>query len=178
MPEASTSRQSIPPRRSRLAEVIDVDAIPDDNARPAQRRRMNTSGPAQVAPPVAGPSTSARQDPIVIYDSDEEVERGLFGTLSYPSHDERVFSHPRQSTPLLGVLFSRQTYDVLNVFHLIVTLRGRSDTRRRQPSSLLLSLSASRRSSADLPVAPPLPPQRHRLLRALIISPPWGSAVR
>ncbi|GJE85541.1 hypothetical protein PsYK624_016200 [Phanerochaete sordida] len=91
MPQPSTSSQTILSRRPRPVEVIDVDAIPEADARPAQRRRMNTGLP-QAVQPVAGPSTSARHEPIVIYDSDEEVERGLLADTP-----------PRRPHPLMRV---------------------------------------------------------------------------
>ncbi|KIP08020.1 hypothetical protein PHLGIDRAFT_127270 [Phlebiopsis gigantea 11061_1 CR5-6] len=79
MSEASSSRQVIHARRPRLdPEVIDVDALPGDEvhftrvrSNPAQRRR--------ISPRASTSPSNTREQPIVVYDSDEEVAQELAG---------------------------------------------------------------------------------------------------
>lgn len=100
MPEASVSTQTIPARRPRPEpEIIDVDAIPDDDilftrvrSNPAQRRRMTPS-----APQAAASSSNTREQPIVVYDSDEEVARNLAGEC-YLLPPPTAFSRSSQGT--------------------------------------------------------------------------------
>lgn len=71
---AMAERSTIPARRPRPIEVIDVDALPDaeplERPSPAQRRRTDN-----YAPQASGSGSQARPETIVIYDSDEDGAR-------------------------------------------------------------------------------------------------------
>ena len=78
------STRTVPARRPREVEIIDVDALPDEDVfvrpSPAQRRRTESS----LRQTPAASSSAPRTEVITIYDSDEEVERGLVRTCYDP----------------------------------------------------------------------------------------------
>lgn len=93
MSALASSSRTIPARRPRAeAEIIDVDALPDEalftqvRPSPAQRRRtaLDFSQP---------PVFSNRDEPIVVYDSDEEAAQRLAGTPYRASTPLAPFSH-------------------------------------------------------------------------------------
>lgn len=80
--------------------MIDVDALPDDEihftrvrSNPAQRRR--------TSPGASASSSNTREQPIVVYDSDEEVAQGLAGLCYLSFSPLTAFSHTSQATPVL-----------------------------------------------------------------------------